>query len=153
VSDVVRAHGLSQPAGLRRLNDAGRQAVGATAEIVAGLVDELLDKRWSRREGRFIDEQPRGGAPPSKTVAGCACGSGIPVRAISIDGQPVSLIALPPLMEQFRAAGKLPSPETAQELLAQIALYNPVPAEEEAAYLEVLTREYADFCGVLEAAR
>jgi hypothetical protein len=147
VSDVVRERGLGQPAGLRRLNDAGRQAVGATAETVAGLVDELLDKRWSRREGRFIDEQPHGGAPPSRTLAGCACDSGIPVQTVMIDGQPVTLIALPPLMEQFCDTGKVPSPETTQELLAQVALYNPVPAGQEPDYLEALAMEYATFCG------
>jgi hypothetical protein len=134
------------------LNEAGQHAVGATAETVADLVDKLLEKRWSRREGRFIDEQTIGDVQSAKPVAGCACGSGIPVQTVTIDGKPVTLIALPPLMEQFRDAGKLPSPETTQELLAQVALYNPILAGEEAAYLEVLTHEYADFCGVLEAA-
>jgi hypothetical protein len=153
VTDVVRERGLGQPAGRRRLNEAGQQAVAETAEWVAGLVDELLEKRWSRREGRFIDQQPNGGAQSARPAAGCACGSGIPVQNVTIAGKSVTLIALPPLMEQFRDAGKPPSPETVHELLEQVALYNPVPAGEEAAYLEVITREYADFCGILGAAR
>lgn len=54
VSDVVGELGLEPPAGRRRLNEAGQQAVAATAERVAGLVDELLAKRWSRRRGEFV---------------------------------------------------------------------------------------------------
>ena len=140
---------------LRRvlLDEAGRAAVDETAGLVAQLVDELLEKRWSRREGHFIEESPRNGASqPSGPVASCACGTGIPVQSVTIDGQKVTLIALPPLMEQFRDAGKLPSPATAQELLAQVALYNQVPTDEEGAYLAALEREYAAFCRRLEIA-
>src|SRR5512134_1656601 len=49
VSDVANMCGLGKIAGLRRLNEAGRQAADATAERVAALVDELLEKPWSRR--------------------------------------------------------------------------------------------------------
>ena len=153
VSDVVAERGLSRPRGVRRLDETGRAAVNETAGLVAQLVDELLEKRWSRREGHFIEESPRNGASqPSGPVAGCACGTGIPVQSVTIDGQKVTLIALPPLMEQFRDAGKLPSPATAQELLAQVALYNQVPTDEEGAYLAALEREYAAFCRRLEIA-
>ena len=147
VSDVVAGCGLPRPSGVRRLDEAGRAAVGETAGLVAQLVDELLEKRWSRREGHFIEDEPRRGAShPSAPAAGCACGTGIPVQSLAISGRKVTLVALPPLMEQFRDAGKLPSSATAQELLAQVALYNQVPADEEAAYLAVLEREYAAFC-------
>ena len=153
VTDLVRERGLAQPAGRRRLNEAGQQAVAATAERVAELVDELLDKRWSRREGQFIDDEPRdGGKQPANSAAGCACGSGIPVQVVTIGGRPVTLVALPPLMEQFRAAGKTPSAVTTRELLEQVALYNPVPADAEAEYLAALAGEYAAFCGQLEVA-
>jgi uncharacterized metal-binding protein len=153
VTDLVAERGLARPQGLRRLDEAGRAAVDETAGVVAGLVDELLDKRWSRREGHFIeDETGNGAAQSSKSAAGCACGTGIPVTQVHIDGKKVTLIALPPLMEQFQAAGKMPSPETFQELLTQVALYNPVPAGQEPAYLEALAHEYAAFCGQLEVA-
>jgi hypothetical protein len=147
VSDVVREAGLERPDGRRRLNEAGRQAVSATAERVAELVDELLEKRWSRREGHFIDGPPSVNATASQPAAGCACGSGIPVQVVAIDGRPVTLVALPALLAQFRDAGQPPSPETAQELLEQVALYNPVPAGQETTYLAALAGEYAAFCG------
>jgi uncharacterized metal-binding protein len=153
VTDLVAERGLAKPQGMRRLDEAGRAAVDETAGVVAGLVDELLDKRWSRREGHFIEDEPGNGAgQPAKSAAGCACGTGIPVAQVRIDGKQVTLIALPPLMEQFQAAGKMPSPETSQELLTQVALYNPVPAGQEPAYLEALATEYAAFCGRLEVA-
>jgi uncharacterized metal-binding protein len=153
VTDIVRDRGLGQPAGLRRLNDAGRAAVDETAGVVAGLVDELLNKRWSRREGRFIeDESSNGAAQPDKPAAGCACGSGIPVQVVDIAGQPVTLIALPPLLEQFKNAGKRPSPQTTAELLEQVALYNPIPEEQHNDYANTLDRVYATFCGEPEPA-
>ena len=148
VTEVIRERGLEQPAGARRLNEAGQQAVAATADRVADLVDELLDRRWSRRKGEFIEEQPA-----SPTTATCACGSGIPVQTVSIQGHPVTLVALPPLMAQFHEAGKRPSAETAGELLEQVALYNPVPAGEEEGYRVALSRAYAGYCGALETIR
>ncbi len=44
VKDLVAEQGLGKPEGRRRLNEAGRQAVDATAARVAGLVDQLLDR-------------------------------------------------------------------------------------------------------------
>ncbi len=44
VNDLVAKCGLRKPEGRRRLNEAGRQAVDATASHVATLVDELLDR-------------------------------------------------------------------------------------------------------------
>jgi uncharacterized metal-binding protein len=44
VNDLVAERGLGKPEGRRRLNEAGRQAVDATATHVAALVDELLDR-------------------------------------------------------------------------------------------------------------
>jgi len=153
VTDMVRELGLERPDGRRRLNEAGQRAVTATADRVARLVDELLEKRWSRREGHFVEDEPRdGGSQPAEPAAGCACGSGIPVQTVTIDGRPVTLIALPPLLGQFHDAGKMPSLATARELLEQVALYNPIPTGQEPAYLEALASEYVAFCGQREDA-
>ncbi len=145
VTAVVAERGLGKPDGKRRLNDAGRQAVEATADRVAQLVDELLAKRWSRRTGTFVEvaPQPEAQAPVEAT---CACGSGIPVQKLVIDGRTVTLIALPLIFEQFRDAGKGPSGDTARELLETVRVYNPVPAGEEETYAMSLLREYAEYC-------
>jgi len=82
ISEVVCECGLVRPEGRRRLNEAGRQAVVETAARVAGLVDELLDKPWSRREGAFrepvviplnLDAQPD-----------CACGGAISLGVVTV---------------------------------------------------------------------
>jgi uncharacterized metal-binding protein len=150
VTDVVNEAGLGQPEGSRRLNEAGLQAVEASAERVAIMVDELLSKRWSRRQGAYIEDEEPVEADGSSKTATCECGSGIPVQTVSINGESVTLIALPALFEQFQVAGKQPTAGTASALLEQVKIYNPVPKELEAVYLEILQREYADFCGEKE---
>ncbi len=147
VTDIVAERGIGPVAGLRRLNEAGQQAVAETAATVADLVDTLLDKKWSRREGRFLESEPvMQEEAVAKSAASCACGSGIPVQTVQVNGQQVTLIALPPLLAQFKQMGKRPSPETAAELLAQVKIYNDVPDAMESQYQEVLAQEYALFC-------
>jgi uncharacterized metal-binding protein len=145
VANLVAERGLGQPEGKRRLNDAGRQAVEATAERVAELVDELLDKRWSRRTGSFVEEAPQSEAP-EPVEATCSCGSGIPIQKVMIGGQAVTLIALPLIFAQFGDAGKPPSEGTARELLEMVKVYNPVPLGEDQSYATALLREYTAFC-------
>ena len=51
VTELVAERGLGKPEGKRLLNEAGQQAVEATAGKVAKLVDELLQKHWNRTAG------------------------------------------------------------------------------------------------------
>ena len=152
VTDIIRERGLGQPQGQRRLNEAGRQAAEATAGRVAELVDELLGKRWSRRTGTFVEETaiPETQEPVEAT---CSCGSGIPIQKVLIDGQTVTLMALPLIFQQFREAGKAPSEGLARELLDTVRVYNPVPAGEDEAYAMALLREYTAFSDGKELAR
>jgi len=155
VTDVTAECGLGPVSGRRRLNEAGQTAVTETADRVAVMVDKLLGKKWSRRKGEFITEEYPEGADPDGSsqeskIAACACGSGIPVQTVDVAGEQISLIALPALFEQFQQAGKRPSPETIAELLEQVKIYNSVPAGMEAAYEEMLAREYAFFCDRME---
>lgn len=145
VTDVVDEAGLDQPEGLRRLNEAGLQAVEATAHHMAFMVDDLLGKRWSRREGVFLEDEETDEIEDSSKTATCACGSGIPIQTVAINGQEVTLIALPVLFEQFQEAGNQPTAETASALLEQVRIYNQVPEELETVYLDALQQEYAAF--------
>lgn len=153
VSDIVAEKGFAPPEGLRRLNAAGQQAVQETAGQAAILVDQLLGKKWSRRKGSFVEEEPRLPETPlalnvqQPEVAACACGSGIPVQSVAIAGQMVTIIALPAILEQFRGLGRRPSAETTDALLEQVKIYNPIAAEEEAAYRDMLNREYVALWG------
>jgi uncharacterized metal-binding protein len=144
VSELAAECALGQLAGLRRLNAAGRQAVDATAERVAALVDKLLDKPWSRRGGLVETSAPP--EPQTAVEATGSCGSGIPVQTLEIDGQRVTLVALPLIFAQLREAGKAPDEGAARELLETVRIYNPVPAEAEARYAAALLDAYAAFC-------
>lgn len=155
VSRLAGETGIGPIEGRRRLNAAGLQAVELTAGRVAEMVDELLEKRWSRRSGEFIEAEglsdgyvPLDLAP--KNAATCACGSGIPVQTILIDGKAVTLIALPLIFEQFRQAGKAPSEAVLEELLDTVRVYNPVPEGADSAYLNALESEYTRYCQAQE---
>jgi hypothetical protein len=145
VRDVIAQDGLAQPEGRRRLNPAGLQAVEATSERMVVIVDELLGKNWDRRAGEFAQEesQPADQEPVETT---CSCGSGIPIQKVIIEGEEVTLIALPLIFEQFRQAGKKPSESFAQELLDTVKIYNQIPVDGEQQYQDVLLREYTLFC-------
>jgi uncharacterized metal-binding protein len=142
VADLLREREIGT---VRRLNDMGRQAVDWTAEHAVKLIDELLGKQWDRRAGEFVGEAPAVEAA-EPVEATCSCGSGIPVQKVDIDGQVVTLIALPAIFQQFHEQGKLPGDGVTRELLALVKVYNPVPAEQEASYLSTLGREYTAFC-------
>ncbi len=142
VSDLMTTRDIGTA---RRLTDEGRDLVNLTADRTAQLVDELLGKQWDRRAGEFVGEADA--AEETETVeATCSCGSGIPVQKVTIDGQMITLIALPAIFQQFHEQGKVPGDGVTRELLDMVKIYNPVPAEQEAGYLATLEREYAAFC-------
>jgi hypothetical protein len=145
VTDLVAEHGLDQPQGRSKLNEAGMQAVEITAQKIASTVDELLGKYWDRRAGEFVELKVVS-KPSEPAVATCSCGSGIPVQTVEINGQAVTLVALPLIFEQLFQAGKLPSEQTHRELMETVKIYNPVPAAEESAYADTLAREYSAYC-------
>jgi uncharacterized metal-binding protein len=149
IRDLVAEKGVGQPEGRRRLNPAGRHAVDVAAERMASLVDELLGKHSDRQGGVSADRQAVSAAAETEEagkVATCSCGSGIPVQKVHIDGQDVTLVALPLIFEQFRESGKPPSAATARELLDAVRVYNPVPDGGDEQYGAVLLREYVAFC-------
>ena len=146
VSDLVAENGLGRIEGSRTLNEAGRKAAEITAERVAGLVDALLGKPADRPAEAVVE--PAEVSEPEEeeaVVATCECGSGIPVQKVAVNGRVVTLIALPAIFQQFHQAGKAPGDGTAHELLEVVKIYNPIPGDEEEAYREALSREYATF--------
>ena len=144
VRDLIHENDLDAPEGRRRLNAAGLQAVDITATRVAGMVDGLLQKHWSRRTGQLIQVDDL--AAPEPVIAACACGSGIPVQTVNIEGSDVLLIALPLIFEQFHEAGKPPVESTLPELIETIKIYNPLPSDAETTYASALLHEYTKYC-------
>jgi hypothetical protein len=116
-------------------------------------VDELLDKRWNRRAGEFIEIETETATEPEKTKqATCSCGSGIPVQEIQVDSHTVTLVALPLIFAKLHADGKKPSNSTQQELLEMVKIYNSIPNGAEEIYAVALQREYQAFCKQQEIA-
>jgi uncharacterized metal-binding protein len=150
VGDIIAENGFEQLEGRRHLNEAGLKAVDATAEKMAAIVDELLGKHWNRSAGAFEDHDMAVMVPDkgnkAEKVAPCSCGSGIPVQKVQINGQEISLVALPLIFENFRQDGKKPSAATAMELLETVRVYNRIPEGEDEKYREVFLNEYAIFC-------
>jgi hypothetical protein len=152
VTQVIEEDGLDAPTGCRRLDEAGQAAIKATAERVADLVDGLLDKRWNRRTGEFVEDLPAAQASKEvipvvdQTAASCACGSGIPVQKIALDGEVMTLVALPLIFENMLNKAKAPDDQTAAEILEMVKIYNPIPDEREASYIQELRDAYSDYC-------
>lgn len=145
LTDFIAERGLGKPEGARHLNEAGLQAVEAAAQHVAEIVDDLLEKHWDRQAGDFVENAARSEAQEPVEVT-CSCGSGIPIQKVEINRQTVTLIGLPLIFQQFREAGKETTDATLRQLLDEIKIYNPVPLEDEEAYLAMLRREYAAYC-------
>lgn len=146
VSEMIADSGLEKPQGCRRLNQAGQQVVELTASRMAELVDELLGKRWNRRTGDFIELEVVVTEPEESKQATCSCGSGIPVQDIQVDGQSVTIVALPLIFTKLHADGKPPSGSSQQELFEMVGIYNPIPSGAEEAYAAALLRAYQAFC-------
>ncbi len=140
VTELVSQQGLDLPLGRRKLNAAGMQAVELAAQQVAEIVDDLLGKDWSRREGKFAEA-------PEKPLAAatCSCGSGIPVQEVTVNGQSKTLVALPLIFERFFQDRKAPTKESGHELMAMVKIYNPVDPAEEQAVGQAVLDEYARY--------
>ncbi len=151
VSDTARLMGFSHLGSGRRLNAAGMQTVDAVAGQVAGHVDDLIGLKWDRRQGQAAEPEPalaldEAQSPEAKVVATCSCGSGIPIQKVDVEGQEVTLIALPLIFALFRDEGRLPGDGIAAELMHTVKIYNPIPDGQEAAYATAVMREYVAFC-------
>ncbi len=142
VSDFVQAHDLPTPHGLRRLDAGGQQVVTALATAVADQVDDLLAVRWSRRLGEVIDLAP---APKVTSEAACACGSGIPVTTVEIDGQSMQFLALTAIFDQAYAQGLRTTGGVPPQLVETVQLYNPIPAGQEALYAAALNLAWTEY--------
>lgn len=146
VSNLVTEEGLKQPQGCRTLNTAGMQAVERTAELAAEKVDELLGKDWSRREGKFAGEPEE-----EEAVATCSCGSGIPIQKVQVNGQEMTLVALPLIFQNIFQLRITSGNEVANEIMAKVKIYNEVDPAVEADLKTVMLDAYATYCRQQEA--
>lgn len=142
VTELVEELGLAKPAGCRRLNDAGRLVVEATAKRLAELVDTVLGNQGRSSVAGAAAAVPAVAAAEPGT---CSCGSGVPVTKLVIDGQTIEMLVLPLIFEKFCANGRQPDAEAAQEILQAAKIYNAVPVVAEEHYRQAILREYTTF--------
>jgi uncharacterized metal-binding protein len=140
VNDLIAELSLDSLQGRRKLNAVGMQVVERTAELAVSKVDELLGKAWSRREGNFEDEPAQ-----EEGVATCSCGSGIPIQKVQVNGQEMTLVALPLIFQNLFQLGKAPGNEVAHEIMEIVKIYNPVDPAIEAAVKVVVLEAYANY--------
>jgi uncharacterized metal-binding protein len=150
ISQIITEEGLGIPEGRRRLNVNGRMVVDVVAEKIVNLVDNLIERDWSRRIGTFTDVEMKTSAlqterGETEQVKACACSTGIPAQNVIIDGKEISLIALPLIYQQFKQDGKLVTKGIGKELLDLVKIYNPILVEEEKTLEEVLAHDYAAY--------
>ena len=139
VSELAADNDIGQIEGRRELNGAGRKAVQLTAERLTSLVDEILATKPPAKPLVSIS-----GALKQPEAVACACGSGVPAQTVSIEGQPVKLLALPLIFSNLRERGRAPE-GVADELMAKVEVYNAVPTESKAAYRAAILREYTAY--------
>ncbi len=156
LDDVLAERGLPRPQGLRRLTPESQPAVDALAEAIAAEVDNLMASRWSRAEGKVLE--PEASEPAKVSSAGCACGSGIPVTRVQVNGRAVEIMALDPILEMaYSQEQKKPSffRETRflglpPQLMDTVRLYNTIPAEDDAYYTEAVAIAWKSYCAAKE---
>ena len=143
VSDLADTPSLARPQRLRGFDPAGEALARAVANEVSRQVDRLLA---GRQEVAAAGEPATAGAGSEPAEAVCACVSGIPMATVFVGEQALDLIALPAIFDLFREEGKSPdNSSTAEELMQQVKLYNPVAAEDESALRGAVLNEYARF--------
>jgi uncharacterized metal-binding protein len=154
VNELMDEAGYAKPSGARRLDEAGLKGVDLVAERTVELIDELLGKKWNRKDGQFREKSELGPAPEEAgepVTATCACGSGIPIQTLVINGQEVTLVALPLIFEKSYETGKKPGPDTQKELMEMVNIYNPIPVEANQDYAESILLAYTEFIQGKEA--
>jgi uncharacterized metal-binding protein len=138
VSELVARHGLPKPEGCRRLNAAARETVELVAQELTALVDQTVGFTSPGAGQNQSERRP--------SEATCSCGAGIPVRRVAIGDQTVEFVALEPILQKFRAAGRGPDETTLNEVLELVKVYNDVPAAAEADYRHAIRREFSAYC-------
>ena len=141
ITDLVKKHGLAKPEGLRKLNEAGKQAVEMAANEMATQVDSLLGKSWNRARGEF-GQSNNIEQPEETTTATCSCGSGIPIKRLTISNQEITIVGLPLIFETFQEKDKKPSAATLDEIMDMVNIYNRIETNAEPALRAEIQKEY-----------
>lgn len=141
ITDLVKKQELGKPEGLRKMNEAGQQAVELAANELAAQVDSLLGKSWNRTRGEMYptnnNEQSEETNP-----ATCSCGSGIPITILTIIDQKINVVGLPLIFETFQGKKMEPSDGTLKEIMEMVKIYNRINPKDESFLQAEILKEY-----------
>jgi hypothetical protein len=144
IIDLVKKQGMGKPKGLRKLNEAGQQAVEMAANEMAAQVDSLLGKPWNRARGE-MDPADNNEPPEETTTATCSCGSGIPITILTISDQKITIVGLPLIFETFKGKKMEPSDGTLKEIMEMVKIYNRIDPKDESILWAEIHKEYEAF--------
>ena len=140
ITDVAKQYNLPVPDSAWRLDGASQAIADVVAEDLARRVDQILGRE--KPPAQEAASEPKVEA----TTAACTCGSGIPVTTLRVNGKTIRLLALEPIFEQVYAQTGSTDGDVAESLMQTVKIYNPIPAEEEGIYREVILAAYEDYC-------
>jgi hypothetical protein len=141
IIDLVKKHGLGKPEGLRKLNEAGQQAVEMAANEMAAQVDSLLGKPWNRVRGE-MDPADNNEPPEETTTPTCSCGSGIPITILTISDQKITVVGLPLIFDTFQGKKMEPSDGTLKEIMEMVKIYNRIEPKDESILQAEIRKKY-----------
>jgi hypothetical protein len=125
----------------RRLSGRGQELVEVTAAATSRLVDRLLGNIPPNE----VKTDDRTVSPPASVIL-CSCGSGIPLKKLSIAGRETEINALPLIYQSWRNSGKAPEHGISSEMLQMLKVYNSIPENEEDCWKQAIALDYALFC-------
>jgi uncharacterized metal-binding protein len=143
VDEVAARRDLPQPRGTRRLTPESLSVVDALAEEIASEVDHLIAVRWSRKEGAILEPEA---SSTAVNTAACACGSGVPVTAVQLDGRSVEVLALAPILELAYGQGLRSDGAIPGQIMDTVRVYNEIPAGDEMLWEQAVAVAWRDFC-------
>ena len=76
--------------------------------------------------------------PTGRQHRACACGSGIPVTTVVVDGQTIQIMALAPILELAYGQGLRAGRSLPEQIMATVRVYNEIPAGEEARWAQAV---------------
>jgi hypothetical protein len=106
-------------------------------------VDHLIAVRWSRSQGAILE--PEASSTAVETSA-CACGSGIPVTTVQLDGRSVQILALAPILELAYGQGLRADGSFPDQIMATVRLYNAIPGGDETLWEEAVAVAWREYC-------
>lgn len=131
VTELLGAVGTSGHRSTRQQDPDDQAAVWQVAERIAAEVDRILESGPSRTS-----------TPGSESGAGCACSRPVPALTLEIGGKSVPVTGLALIFDHCRKQGMSADESSADQLLATVKIYYPVPEDQEALYRRALVSAY-----------